>query len=104
MFEIYQTCNSCINRKVSIHTVYGQRHEGVIVGVDEQHVYLDTSGTTSYGAATISNKKAKKAKKAKISAFGFGRGFGFRREREFGGRASILTLALFDLLAIALIL
>jgi hypothetical protein len=36
-------------------------------------------------------------KKAKISAFGFG------REREFGGRGSILTLALFDLLAIALI-
>jgi small nuclear ribonucleoprotein (snRNP)-like protein len=98
MYEIYQTCNSCINRKVSLHTVYGECHEGVIVGVDEQNVYLDTSGTTSYGEATISNKKTKtSAKKAKISAFGFG------REREFGGRGSILTLALFDLLAIALI-
>jgi small nuclear ribonucleoprotein (snRNP)-like protein len=89
LYEIYHTCNSYLNRNVSIHTVYGERHEGVIVGVDEQNVYLDTSGTTSYGEATISNKKAK------TSAFGFG--------REFGGRGSILTLALFDLLAIALI-
>ena|ERR1700730_7233803 len=110
MYEIYHTCNSCLNRKVSVHTVLGQRHEGVIVGVDEQNVYLNTSGTTSYGEATISNKKAKRAKKAKTSAFGFGRGFGFgrrfgfEREREFGfGRERILTLALFDLLAIALI-
>jgi small nuclear ribonucleoprotein (snRNP)-like protein len=85
LYEIYQTCNSCLNRKVSVHTIYGQRHEGVIVGVDEQNVYLDTSGTTSYRQATISNKKAK------ISAFGF------------RGRETILTLALFDLLAIALI-
>jgi small nuclear ribonucleoprotein (snRNP)-like protein len=88
LYEIYQTCNSCLNRKVSIHTVYGQCHEGVIVGVDEQNVYLDISETTSFGEATISKKKAKKAK---TSAFGF------------GGRGSILTLALFDLLAIALI-
>jgi small nuclear ribonucleoprotein (snRNP)-like protein len=87
MHEIYHTCNSCLNRKVSIHTVYGQWYEGVIVGVDQQNVYLDTSGTTSYGEATISKKKAK------TSAFGFG----------FGGRQTILTLALFDLLAIALI-
>jgi small nuclear ribonucleoprotein (snRNP)-like protein len=87
MYEIYHTCNSCLNRKVYVHTVYGQRHEGVIVGVDEQYVYLNTSGTTSYGEATIANKKAK------TSAFGFG----------FGGRQTILTLALFDLLAIALI-
>jgi small nuclear ribonucleoprotein (snRNP)-like protein len=106
MYEQYHVCNSCINRKVSLHTVYGQRHEGVIVGVDEQNVYLDTAETTLYGEVTISNKKAKKAK---TSAFGFGRGFGFGREREFGferefgGRGSILTLALFDLLAIALI-
>jgi small nuclear ribonucleoprotein (snRNP)-like protein len=108
MFEVFESCNSCLNRKVALHTIDGQRHEGVIVGVDEQNVYLDTSGTTSYGGATISNKKAKKAK---TSAFGFGRGFGFGRERErefgfgreFGGRGSILTLALFDLLAIALI-
>jgi small nuclear ribonucleoprotein (snRNP)-like protein len=96
VYEIYHACNSYLNRKVSIHTVYGECHEGIIVGVDEQNVYLDTSGTTSYGEATISNKKTKtSAKKAKISAFGFG--------REFGGRGSILTLALFDLLAIALI-
>jgi small nuclear ribonucleoprotein (snRNP)-like protein len=87
MYEVYHACNSCLNRKVSIHTIYGQRHEGVIVNVDEQNVYLDTSGTTSYGEAAISNKKAK------TSAFGLG----------FGGRQAILTLALFDLLAIALI-
>jgi small nuclear ribonucleoprotein (snRNP)-like protein len=92
MYEQYHTCKSFLNRKVAIHTIHGQRHEGVIVGVDQQNVYLDTSRTTLYGEATISNKKAKKAK---ISAFGFG--------REFGGRESILTLALFDLLAIALI-
>jgi hypothetical protein len=108
VYEQYHACNSCLNRKVALHTVLGQRHEGVIVGVDQQNVYLDTSGITSYGGATISNKKAKKAK---TSAFGFGRGFGFGRERGFGfgrereffGREAILSLALFDLLAIALI-
>jgi small nuclear ribonucleoprotein (snRNP)-like protein len=87
LYEIYQTCNSCLKRKVSIHTVYGQRHEGVIVNVDEQNVYLDTSGTTSHRQVTRSNKKAKTS-----ALRGKGR-----------GRQTILTLALFDLLAIALI-
>jgi hypothetical protein len=72
MYEEYHACHSCLNRRVSVYTVYGEVHEGVIVSVDQQNVYLDTS---------------------KTSAFGLG----------FGGRQTILTLALFDLLAIALI-
>jgi hypothetical protein len=93
MFEQYHVCNSCINRRVSLHTISGAIHEGVITKVDEQNVYLDTSSDLAYSQAVISSKKANK--KAKTSALG-GFGFGFGRER-------ILTLALFDLLAIALI-
>jgi small nuclear ribonucleoprotein (snRNP)-like protein len=92
MYEQYHVCTNCINRRVSLHTLSGAIHEGVIVKVDEQNVYLDTSSNLEYSQAAISSKKANK--KAKTSAFGFG--FGFGRER-------ILTLALFDLLAIALI-
>jgi small nuclear ribonucleoprotein (snRNP)-like protein len=91
MYEQFHACNNCINRRVSLHTVSGAVHEGVIVNVDERNVYLDTSRNLLNTQVGISSKKANK--KAKTSAFG---GFGF-------GREAILTLALFDLLAIALI-
>ena len=88
MYEQYHACNSCINRRVSLQTASGTIHEGVIVRVDQYNVYLDTSSVETSSAA-VSSKKAK----AKTSALGFG----------FGGRETILTLALFDLLAIALL-
>jgi len=90
MYEQYHACNSCINRRVSLQTASGTIHEGVIVRVDQHNVYLDTSSVETSSAA-VSSKKAK----AKTSALGFGFGF--------GGRETILTLALFDLLAIALL-
>jgi small nuclear ribonucleoprotein (snRNP)-like protein len=89
VYEQYYACNNCINRRVSIHTASGAFHEGVIVNVDHQNVYLDTS--IAVAAAGVSSKKTKGKGKAKTSAFGF------------GGRQTILTLALFDLLAIALL-
>jgi small nuclear ribonucleoprotein (snRNP)-like protein len=91
MYEQYHVCSSCMNRRVSLHTYSGEIHEGVIVKVDDQNVYLDTSGGLANSEAFLSSKKANN--KAKTSAFGFG----------FRGRQSILTLALFDLLAIALL-
>jgi small nuclear ribonucleoprotein (snRNP)-like protein len=90
MYEQYHVCSSCLNRRVSLWTESGAVHEGVIVKVDEQNVYLDTSRNFEYSQAGVSSKTANK--KAKTSAFGFG-----------FGREGILTLALFDLLAIALI-
>jgi small nuclear ribonucleoprotein (snRNP)-like protein len=87
MYERYHTCLGCVNRRVSVQTIGGATYEGVIVRVDQQNVYLDTSGINAYSEAVISSK----SKKLKTSAFGF------------GGRTTILTLALFDLLAIALL-
>ena len=80
MDEMYHLCCSHMNRNVRIHTRCGECHEGVIVGVDWDNVYLRTS---SGNVQTLG--------KAKTSAWGFG----------FGG--GILALSLFTLLAIALI-
>ncbi|MEX2462486.1 MAG: hypothetical protein WD469_14505 [Paenibacillaceae bacterium] len=87
MYEQYHVCNRCLNRRVSLQTVSGIVHEGVIVKVDERNVYLDTSPIQPTSVAAVSSKKAR------TSALGFG----------FGGRQTIVTLALFDLLAIALL-
>jgi small nuclear ribonucleoprotein (snRNP)-like protein len=65
MYEQYHICNSCMNRRVLLQTVSGAVNEGVIVNVDEQNVYLDTSGIPSTSAVTVN-------KKAKTSALGFG--------------------------------
>lgn len=85
MYERYYACNSYINRRVSIQTYGGVSHEGVIVRVDHQNVYLDTTVIKVGAPAVVSSKKLK------TSAFGV------------GGSQAILTLALFDLLAIALL-
>jgi hypothetical protein len=74
MGEMYHICSRHMNCKVRIHTCYGDSYEGVIVNVDSDNVYLQTSG------------------EVRTSAW-----FGF------GARNSILTLSLFTLLAIALI-
>ncbi|WP_409340382.1 hypothetical protein [Paenibacillus sp. MBLB4367] len=95
IYERYHTCNRYMNRRVSVITVDGRRHEGVIVGVDEQNVYLDMSESPDYRAETLSTKR----KKAKTSGFGYGYGYG----NGFGFGGAILPLVLFSLLAIALI-
>ena len=73
MEEMYDACRRHMNCKVRIHTRCGC-YEGVIVNVDKNNVYLQTSG----GVRT--------------SAW-LGYGYGF----------DILALSLFTLLAIALI-
>ncbi|MCJ8014269.1 hypothetical protein MUG84_21380 [Paenibacillus sp. KQZ6P-2] len=81
--EIYHNCMRCMNRRVRVLTRDGRIHEGTIVRVDRDNVYLDTDRRD--GPVTI-------------SAYGpYGYGYGFR------GRNTILTLSLFTLLAIALI-
>jgi hypothetical protein len=79
MYERYHTCCYFKNRQVRIHTIYGQEHVGEIVDVDSQHVHLRVADSFQRGEVST-------------SAFGL-----------FGPRSAILTLALFDLLAIALI-
>jgi len=73
--EAYYNCVSCMNRRVRILTVDGNRHEGVITGVDNRFVYLRTDSPRN---------------QVHTSAF-------------YPGRNQILTLSLFTLLAIALI-
>ncbi|QJD84218.1 hypothetical protein [Cohnella herbarum] len=82
MDEMYHLCCSHMNRRVRIHTRCGECHEGVIVGVDWDHVYLRPS---SGNVQTLG--------KAKTSAWFGGYGYG----------GDILALSLFTLLAIALI-
>nr|WP_202128568.1 hypothetical protein [Paenibacillus dendrobii] len=69
----------CMNRRVRILTRDGKIHEGKIVRVDQNNVYLDTGGRDG---------------SVRTSAF---------RPYGFGYGNSVLTLSLFTLLAIALI-
>ncbi|WP_136606065.1 hypothetical protein [Paenibacillus dokdonensis] len=77
--EAYYNCRQCMNRKVRILTRDGMIHEGKIVNVDRNNVYLETERR---GNVTT-------------SAFGPYGGFGYGNQ--------VLTLSLFTLLAIALI-
>jgi len=74
--EAYHGCVRCMNRRVRLFTSDGKWHEGTIVNVDRNNVYLKQDG-----------------KGVRTSGFGFG----------FGFNDTILTLSLFTLLAIALI-
>lgn len=74
--EAYYSCLRCMNRRVRIMTTCGEIHEGVIMKVDRNNVYLRTDPRGD----------------VYTSAFFSG----------FGGN-DILTLSLFTLLAIALI-
>ncbi|MNI15473.1 hypothetical protein D3C73_687710 [compost metagenome] len=44
MEEMYHLCLRHVNCRVRLHTRYGQYFDGVIVNVDENNVYLRTSG------------------------------------------------------------
>jgi hypothetical protein len=74
--DLLSTCHSCLNRHVLVTTLDGRVHEGVLRHFDSDYIYLDGS------PAHISNKVSTKA---------------------FRFRNFITTLALFDILAIALI-
>ncbi|NOU77958.1 hypothetical protein GC101_03590 [Paenibacillus sp. LMG 31459] len=84
--EAYYNCLHCKNKRVRIMTNDGKRHEGIIVDVDQNNVYLKTKGNG----------------KMKTSAFYPG-GSGNYYGGYFGYGSEILTLSLFTLLAIALI-
>jgi small nuclear ribonucleoprotein (snRNP)-like protein len=74
--DLLSICHSCLNSRVLVSTVDGRVHEGVLLHFDSNNIYLDRP------PAYISNK-------VNIKGFGF--------------RNSILTLALFDILAISLV-
>jgi small nuclear ribonucleoprotein (snRNP)-like protein len=74
MVEQYHVCRSCLHRKVRVHTVCGQTYQGVITDVDFTNLYLQVDHTGE----------------VQTRAF-------------FGRRNQILSLVLFDLLAIALL-
>lgn len=82
MVEAYYNCLHCMNRNVRILTKDGGVHEGTIVNVDRQNVYL----------------KKGAGKRVTTSAF-----YPSPSPYNYGGREEILTLSLFTLLAIALI-
>ncbi|MHA6529286.1 hypothetical protein [Paenibacillus sp. BAC0078] len=82
--EAYYNCLKCKNKRVRILTTDGKRHEGVIVDVDRNNVYLRTKGN---GRVTTSGYNP------------YGNYYG----GFYGYGSEILTLSLFTLLAIALI-
>src|SRR5690606_20272716 len=41
--RIHHICRQHMNRRVMVHTVHGQSHEGLIVGFDDHYLYLDVS-------------------------------------------------------------
>ncbi|KUP23427.1 hypothetical protein [Paenibacillus sp. DMB5] len=81
--EAYYNCLHCKNKRVRILTTDGKKHEGIIVDVDQNNVYLKTKGNG----------------RMKTSAFYPGGYYG----GYYGYGSEILTLSLFTLLAIALI-
>ncbi|MFD2412799.1 hypothetical protein [Paenibacillus rhizoplanae] len=84
--EAYYNCLHCKEKRVRILTTDGKRHEGIIVDVDRNNVYLKTKGNG----------------KMQTSAFYPG-GAGNYYGGYYGYGSQILTLSLFTLLAIALI-
>lgn len=44
MSEMYHHCHRHMNRRVRVHDYFGRSYEGVIVNVDCDNVYLQTSG------------------------------------------------------------
>ncbi|MFD2878786.1 hypothetical protein ACFTAO_27035 [Paenibacillus rhizoplanae] len=85
--EAYYNCLHCKEKRVRILTTDGKRHEGIIVDVDRNNVYL---------------KNKRQWKKMQTSAFYPG-GAGNYYGGYYGYGSQILTLSLFTLLAIALI-
>jgi len=77
--EKYYACHRYMNRNVRIHTRDGRVYEGTLVNVDRTNCYIREN--SPYGG------------RCRISGFYGG----------WGAGAAITTLALFDLLAIALI-
>ncbi|ALP38433.1 cellobiose phosphorylase [Paenibacillus sp. IHB B 3084] len=75
--DAYYNCLGCMNRRVRVLTVDGQQHEGTIVKVDRNNVYL------------------KRESNGRVQTSAFYPGYGYGNQ--------ILTLSLFTLLAIALI-
>jgi LSM domain len=78
--ERYYACQRHLNRNVRVHMRDGRVYEGTLVNVDRENLYLRENGRDC----------------CRISGF-YGGGWGW------GAGAAVTTLALFDLLAIALI-
>lgn len=77
--EAYYNCLRCMNKQVRVLTVDGQQHEGTIVNVDRNNVYLKTNGGRTVNTSAF---------------YPYGNPYAAN---------DILTLSLFTLLAIALI-
>jgi small nuclear ribonucleoprotein (snRNP)-like protein len=100
MSEQYHVCRSYLNKRVAVYTTRGERHEGVIVNVYPQNVYLDTSPDKNKDRADTASGK----KKVKTKGCGCGfDGYGYDGNGSYGSgfNDTITSLALFDLLAIA---
>ncbi|MFC3771860.1 hypothetical protein [Paenibacillus sp. GCM10012303] len=82
--DAYCICKLYMNRPVQLQTRDGQTHHGTIVHVDSEHVYLQLSGDANGQARNF------------YPPYGYGYGYGAQNQ--------IMTLALFDLLAITLLL
>ncbi|MBD2864187.1 hypothetical protein [Paenibacillus oceani] len=83
--DAYCICKLYMNRPVQLQTRDGHTHHGTIVHVDSEHVHLQLSGDANGQARNFYPP---------YGSYGYG----------YGAQNQIMTLALFDLLAITLLL
>ncbi|WP_442603838.1 hypothetical protein [Paenibacillus sp. KN14-4R] len=88
--QAFGLCNQFHGRNVRIHTNDGRIHEGMIVRVDQDHVFIRPFGGNGCGCGGRAHIRGEQ--QAHISGFGF-----------WGWNSAIVPLSLFTLLAIALI-
>ncbi|KGE17630.1 hypothetical protein [Paenibacillus wynnii] len=99
--SLHQSCKPYMNHNVKVQTLDGQMHEGVISGLDNKHLYLSVT-VTQETARGFYNPYYKP-----YPGYYPGQYPGYYPGYQYPGYGYynnvILPLALFDLLAIALI-
>lgn len=89
--KLHHVCMKHLNRPVRVQTVHGQSHEGVIVHVDAQHLYLQI------------NAEPARSYYRSLSPYGYGYGYPGYYPGYNPYYNTILPLALFNLLTISLL-
>jgi len=94
---LHQSCKPYMNHNVKVQTMDGQMHEGMISGLDNKHLYLTVTVTQemSRGFYNPYYKPYPTYYPGYHPGYPYGYGYGYNNV--------ILPLALFDLLAVALI-
>jgi hypothetical protein len=107
--NLYQLCSQHIGRRVRVETIDGQTLEGVIVQLDENHLFLNVMPESMYRSPAYAPYAAPYA--GGYGAYGpFGGGYGGYGYGPYAGYGgynpytnTILPLVLFNLLTVSLL-